>query len=38
MLFLGEEIAFIQNRVAELYPVELRLQEKRHQQLFGHRR
>ena len=29
MLFLGEEIAFIQNRVAELYPVELRLQAKK---------
>ena len=29
MLFLGEEIAFIQNRVSELYPVELRLQAKK---------
>jgi len=29
MLFLGEEIAFIQNRVAELYPIELRLQAKK---------
>jgi alanine racemase len=28
-LFLGEEIAFIQNRVAELYPIELRLQAKK---------
>jgi alanine racemase len=29
MLFLGEEIAFIQSRVAELYPIELRLQAKK---------
>ena len=29
MLFLGEKIAFIQNRVAELYPIELRLQAKK---------
>ena len=29
LLFLGEEIAFIQSRVAELYPIELRLQAKK---------
>jgi alanine racemase len=29
MLFLGEEISFIQHRVTELYPVELRLQAKK---------
>jgi alanine racemase len=29
MLFLGEEIAFIQHRISELYPVELRLQAKK---------
>lgn len=29
MLFLGEEIAFIQKRVSELYPIELRLQAKK---------
>lgn len=29
MLFIGEDIAFIQNRLAELYPVELRLQTKK---------
>ena len=29
MLFIGEEVAFIQNRLVELYPVELRLQTKK---------
>lgn len=29
MLFLGEEITFIQKRVSELYPIELRLQAKK---------
>lgn len=29
MLFLGEEIAFIQKRVSELYPIEIRLQAKK---------
>lgn len=29
MLFIGEDITFIQNRLAELYPVELRLQTKK---------
>lgn len=29
LMFLGEEIAFIQSRVAELYPIELRLQAKK---------
>lgn len=29
MLYIGEDVAYIQNRVAELYPVELRLQTKK---------
>lgn len=29
MLFIGEDVAYIQNRLAELYPVELRLQTKK---------
>lgn len=29
MLFLGEDVSFIQKRVSELYPVELRLQAKK---------